>query len=79
MSNLKIMCKQLVKYINNGDLMAGLEFFETVIVPYHDSTPLDENVELYENVTILKEFIEDESWNDALEVVDKISVMLNES
>ena len=79
MGNLEIICKQLVKHINNGDIMIALEFFENVLEPYHTNMSSDENTELFEHVSVLKKFVEDESFNDALEVVDKIGVLLNES
>lgn len=77
MSNLEIMCKKIVEHVDNGDLMTALDFFENVIEPYHQSMEVSEAPELHALVTDLNKTIENEDWNESLEIVDKISEILN--
>lgn len=77
MTDIELLCKTLVEHINNGDLMIALDFFENTLAPYHSSMDDKENVLLYEQVSILKTHVNEESWNEALSVVDTISEILN--
>jgi hypothetical protein len=77
MSNLAAMCKQIVEHVDNGDLMTALDFFENTMLPYHEKMTPSEDPVLYELVTELDGTVENEDWNESLEIVDKISEHLN--
>lgn len=77
MSNLAAMCKQIVEHVDNGDLMTALDFFENTMLPYHQKMDANEAPELHALVAELDVTVENEDWNESLEIVDKISEQLN--
>ena len=77
MSNLKVMMKQIVNHVDEGDLMTALDFFESSVLPYHKQMDPTKDQELYDLVTKLDGTVENEDWNESLEIVDEISEMLD--
>jgi hypothetical protein len=79
MFDLVEAAKTIVNYCEEGDLMSALLHFEGTVRPQLIDMESHENEELFSYMKIALNAIDEEEWNVALEVVDKISVCLNES
>lgn len=77
MTNIEALCSQLAKHIDNGDLMTALNFFEETVLPYHQKMDSSEHPALFEQISVLAVHVDEEEWNEALIVVDKIAEILN--
>ena len=77
MSNLAAMMKQIIKHVDEGDLMTALDFFESSVLPEHKKMNPSEDQALHDLVTKLDGTVENEDWNESLEVVDEVSELLN--
>lgn len=77
MSDIIAATKQLVEHVNNGDLMTALEFFETDLLPYHAKTKSSGDPQLHELIDKLDNTVENEDWNESLEIVDQIGEYIN--
>lgn len=71
--------KTIVNYVEEGDLMSALSYFEGEIRPAVKLIDVHENQQLLDLMKSALDAIENEEWQITLEVVDKISVLLNES
>lgn len=77
MSNLEVLCKKIIEHVDNGDLMTALDFFENTMLPYYKSMDASTDQVLYDLVTKLNETVENEDWNESLEVVDQMNEIIN--
>lgn len=77
MSNLKVLCKKIIEHVDNGDLMTALDFFENTMLPYYESMDASTDQALYDLVTKLNETVENEDWNESLEIIDQMNETIN--
>lgn len=69
----------MVNYCEDGDLMSALSHFEGEIRPAITLMESHENQQLLELMKGILNAIDNEEWQTGLEIVDKVSVLLNES
>jgi hypothetical protein len=79
MFDLTNATKTMVNYCEEGDLMSALSYFEGEIRPVLTSMDSYENQQLLDYMKNILEAIDNEEWQTGLEIVDKVSVLLNES
>lgn len=77
MVDLIEICKTLVNYCDEGDLMSALSYFEGEIKPNLDSIDSSANPELSSLLLEAADAVNEEEWATALELVDKIGEKLN--
>lgn len=71
--------KKMINYVEEGDLMSGLSYIEGEIRPAIEAIDIHENQQLLDYMKNILEAIDNEEWQTGLEIVDKVSVLLNES
>lgn len=64
--------KTLVGYVDDGDLMSALSFFEGEIRPNVADIENDENQEIVNLFKSVFDAIDNEEWHVALETVEKV-------
>ena len=69
--------KTIINYCDDGDLMSALSYFEGEVRPHISVMESNDHVELFECMKTALSAIDDEDWSVALEIVDKMSVILN--
>ncbi len=69
--------KTIVNYCEDGDLMSALSYFEGEVRPQLETLENSEHSELFACMQTALTAIDEEDWSSALEIVDKMSLILN--
>jgi hypothetical protein len=79
MDKLTEVSKQLLEYIENGDYMTALSYFESEARSVIEHTESHSNPQLLEMMRTQMGLVDEENWQQVLYNCDAISEMLNES
>lgn len=70
--------KQVVEYVNNGDYMSALSYFESDVREVVESLSSHENEQLFEIMQKQVELVNDEAWQDVLYNCEIINGLVND-
>jgi hypothetical protein len=79
MDKLTEVSKQLLEYIENGDYMTALSYFESEARSVIEQTESHSNPQLLEMMRVQVGLVDEENWQQVLYNCDAIGEMLNES
>jgi hypothetical protein len=69
--------KQLIEYVENGDYMTALSYFESDARSVVEATDTHPNLELLKKMRIQLQLVDEENWQQVLYNCDEIGELLN--
>ncbi len=77
MADIKDLVEEIVGYVDSGDLMTALSFFESEIRPVVEATDTYHNQDMLDILREQCTLIDNEEWNSVLINVEKLKGMLD--